>query len=540
MKDKLIHTFLMFTLVPVLLAAQPCGASGSPQPGTAASSNEREALQDVDPFSKDESPRNSAVQDPFSGGSRAASGPQLSPDGLFVCEIFTLPKMDAYGLLSKHLSGREMRDKLVTATNAKGAALEKLIMIRTRSGQRAKVEQIDEFPYAHEFYSPQVPQTLTLGGRTGDVISAPSDTNAAPDAPNAVHQRRSPSNAGLGTITTSTPTEFEIRNLGTSLEIDPVFGDDGTTIAANISMQIVGYLGETDLGPAKKPIIESRNVNTMVTCALGQPCFVGTLSRTVKSGVNNETADDTVSLAFFTVFRNRITPVTKVHKNPPKLTAQWTLISLEKSAAAGLFSGYQGDDLALHAQVSEQLAKNAAQMERVMALKTRSGQRSKVEQTNEFFYWTSISPPQMPATLSISDPGVLAALISGQPMGAYDPASQGTKGNAGFGIITSPMGGSCEARNLGEALEIDPVLGEDGVTVEVNVAPECVRLASQMDFQGVKMPVFETQKLTTAVTLRLNEPRLLGTMSRPVNTGAPGGNKEDRVWLAFLTVSDEE
>lgn len=83
---------------------------------------------------------------------------------------------------------------------------------------------------------------------------------------------------------------------------------------------------------------------------------------------------------------------------------------------------------------------------------------------------------------------------------------------------------------------IDPVLSEDGATVDVNIGPEVVRFIGFAPYDLVKMPVFETQKFTTSVQLQADTPRLLGTLSPPVNTGAEGSNKEDRIWLAFLTV----
>ena len=48
-------------------------------------------------------------------------------------------------------------------------------------------------------------------------------------------------------------------------------------------------------------------------------------------------------------------------------------------------------------------------------------------------------------------------------------------------------------------------------------------------------PVFETQRLDTTVLLQHKLPLLLGTMSRPRQTGAPGGNVDDVVSFAFLT-----
>ena len=35
----------------------------------------------------------------------------------------------------------------------------------------------------------------------------------------------------------------------------------------------------------------------------------------------------------------------------------------------------------------------------------------------------------------------------------------------------------------------------------------------------------------------VGQPALVSTFSPPTNTGVPGGNKSDRVWLLFVTVT---
>ncbi len=53
-------------------------------------------------------------------------------------------------------------------------------------------------------------------------------------------------------------------------------------------------------------------------------------------------------------------------------------------------------------------------------------------------------------------------------------------------------------------------------------------------------PVHETQKVNTQVFTRMGTPALVSTLSPPAGTGAPGGNKTDRVWLLFVTVTPPE
>ena len=74
-----------------------------------------------------------------------------------------------------------------------------------------------------------------------------------------------------------------------------------------------------------------------------------------------------------------------------------------------------------------------------------------------------------------------------------------------------------ETRNVGTTAEVDPVIGPDGVTLDVNLAPEIVRLGATR-FTGqresrVDVPVFYTIKTSTAVTTHDGVPVLIGMHS---------------------------
>src|SRR5204863_9934768 len=94
-------------------------------------------------------------------------------------------------------------------------------------------------------------------------------------------------------------------------------------------------------------------------------------------------------------------------------------------------------------------------------------------------------------------------------------------------------------RNLGFTVEAELTIGEDGKTLDMNVAPEFVRLAGSLPVGltgEATQPVYETQKCSAQVLLTAGEPALVSTLSPPTGTGAPGANTSDRVWLVFVTV----
>ncbi len=120
----------------------------------------------------------------------------------------------------------------------KGVDLLSAPRVTTKSGQRAVIEVIREFRYPTEFDPPQIPQNfgsqsfqggLGTGGVTG------GSTGAFP-------------------VTPTTPTAFETRNTGVTLEVEPVIGPDGYTIDLNLVPQVVEFEGFINYGSPIKTI----------------------------------------------------------------------------------------------------------------------------------------------------------------------------------------------------------------------------------------------------------------------------------------------
>jgi len=102
-----------------------------------------------------------------------------------------------------------------------------------------------------------------------------------------------------------------------------------------------------------------------------------------------------------------------------------------------------------------------------------------------------------------------------------------------------PVATAFETRNVGDTLELEPVLGPDGVTIDMQIVPQLIRFAGYRrttNESSQRQPLFETQKATTGVSVRAGEPFLLGTFSPPFGTNLSIEKKEHRVWLDFVTV----
>jgi general secretion pathway protein D len=137
---------------------------------------------------------------------------------------------------------------------------------------------------------------------------------------------------------------------------------------------------------------------------------------------------------------------------------------------------------------------------------TRSGQRANVEVVREFIYPTEFNPPQIPTQF-----GAVGGVVG-----------VGGATSSSFPVTpTTPT--AFTMRPVGVKMEVDPVIGPDGYTIDLSLAPEVTEFdgfinygspiqTSATDALGnpttvvltpniINQPVFSTRKVTTAVTI---------------------------------------
>ena len=161
----------------------------------------------------------------------------------------------------------------------KGVDLLSAPSVMARSGQRAKIEVIREFIYPTEYDPPEIPNQFGSIGTTGPGASS----------------------SGAFPVTPATPTAFETRNTGVTLEVDPVLGADEFTIDLNLAPEVVEFDGFINYGSPiqttsvnalglavpvvvtenriEMPIFNTRKVTTQVTIWDGQTVALGGLIR---------------------------------------------------------------------------------------------------------------------------------------------------------------------------------------------------------------------------------------------------------------------
>jgi general secretion pathway protein D len=177
----------------------------------------------------------------------------------------------------------------------KGVDLLSAPRVTTKSGQRAVIEIIREFRYPTEFDPPQIPQNFgnQNGGGGGFAIIGGAGTGGLNPLAGA--------SQGSFPVTPTTPTAFETRNTGVTLEVEPVIGPDNYTIDLNLVPQVVEFEGFINYGSPiqttstnalgqsitniitpnviNQPIFAVRKVTTSVSIFDGQTVVLGGLMR---------------------------------------------------------------------------------------------------------------------------------------------------------------------------------------------------------------------------------------------------------------------
>jgi general secretion pathway protein D len=147
---------------------------------------------------------------------------------------------------------------------------------------------------------------------------------------------------------------------------------------------------------------------------------------------------------------------------------------------------------------------------------TKGGQRATIEVIREFIYPTEFDPPQIPTNVG----GALGG------------------GTAGSIPVTPTTPTAFEMRPVGVRMEVDPVVGADGFTIDLNLAPEVTEFDGFINYGSpifqinttavgvlgggrieltpnvINQPIFSTRKVQTAVTVWDGQTVALGGLIR--------------------------
>ena len=143
----------------------------------------------------------------------------------FLFEWINLDHRTANKLVRKHatkLSAGELRKELAKLIEADKAELAQTAYIASKHQLRAKTESIDELIYPTEYDPPELPARIEKNTPAEKLEIAPAN-----------------------------PTAFDVRNVGTTIEIEPVISADGKTVSLNLAPEIVTHVEDRGVGDPK-------------------------------------------------------------------------------------------------------------------------------------------------------------------------------------------------------------------------------------------------------------------------------------------------
>lgn len=196
-------------------------------------------------------------------------------------EAFSLPIAKAGELQRKGLTDEELYKEVVAA-----GKLERLLVVRTISGQRMVLQSQAEYKFPTEFTQPQIPCNIPERGNE-------------PKIPLPI-----------------APTAFEKRDVGDSMEIEPTLSTDAKSVEFQLSVSHEAFTKREKWGQGlaelEQPQFEVQKINSTITASVGIPRLVGTLNPPFGNGLSART-EQNVWFCFITatVAQNNAAPQKK-------------------------------------------------------------------------------------------------------------------------------------------------------------------------------------------------------------------------------------
>ncbi|MCP5537022.1 MAG: hypothetical protein H7A51_12445 [Akkermansiaceae bacterium] len=165
-----------------------------------------------------------------------------------------------------------LRKRIGELTKTQKATIIETQMLIARSGEKATAESVREFIYPTEYEPAELPHTVKIENGAEDKITK-KDLATGP-----------------------TPTAFETRNLGSTLEVEPVIDTDNKVLDVRISPELVYHVenlvwsewkdhhGEANI---MMPVFYTLRVTTAASVVTGKPCLLAALSPRDDKGVTD-------------------------------------------------------------------------------------------------------------------------------------------------------------------------------------------------------------------------------------------------------------
>jgi len=426
-----------------------------------------------------------------------------------VLEVYALDKNDARGVLENERGSSARYRRTAELAKAGKARLVTLTALTTKSGQRAVTEAIDEVLYATEFNSPVDEKSIAL------------------------------------------PSAYETRNVGDTFELEPVIAPDARTVDLNLVPNRVTLLGFRDApggpgdAPTSQPIFDSQKITTSVAVISGEPFYLGTLTPATPEAAPDQAGE--IWLSFLHIDVQGPKPA---DAKPAAKTGGLSLVNLEYSvysldrAAARELLAIPASLTGAWEKLQPLLAEKKARFEQMTTIKTKSGQHAVVEEIREVRYATEFAGPSRDGVVENTHRKTVTETATPGPRKEAGPTATANETTTVSrqdpnapripGYATA-----FETRNSGTSVEVEPVMATDGQVIDLNHNVQIVTHRGDLKTTGIAekyppMPLFETRKITTSLTVAAGAHQLVGTLNPPGADGVNERTDSGRTWLVFV------
>ncbi len=147
------------------------------------------------------------------------------PRSVAVTQVFDQPKNTDYSAVLKQVQALVADKKAVLVATPS---------VTTANGNRTVVESILEHRYPTEFQAPQIPQQM--GAAEPSPKKTTTTTKTTTTSVTVETKSAFP-------VTPTTPTAFETRNVGITLECEPVYAKEFDMISFQVAIQTTSFQG---------------------------------------------------------------------------------------------------------------------------------------------------------------------------------------------------------------------------------------------------------------------------------------------------------
>jgi hypothetical protein len=459
-----------------------------------------------------------APGDPFVKDAAAADAKKKDQpweNCLAILEVYALDKQEAFSVLESETGGAARYRKVIELSKAGKARFEILTAITSKSGQRVLAGSIDGVRYPTEFEPPTVK----------DGIAA--------------------------------PTAWETRDTGDTFELEVVINpeDQERGCSANLVPQRVSLKGFQDIGGMAKdslisqPLFATQKITTSVQLRASEAFYLGTMTPpTGRGAVNGQAASETW-LAFLRM--HLVSPKAEDLKPKAKsdsatsLNLEYSFFSMDRADARELLVASTALDTPWE-KLQALLSSKKATLEHISTVNTVPGQRCVTEEIEETRFASEYSPESIRPSSSETTSRTVTAHAAG--------AKKDDEASTNESVTTThteangerqPGGATAfETRNAGVTIEIEPVIGPDLVTVDINQAIHSVTNLGNLQVTGVAKQyppsiLFEDRNVTNSQATLLGRHSLIGTLNPPGPNGVNGRQETGRTWLVFVRPTSE-